>query len=249
MKYSGLFLISGLFSLAATAVHAQHADIRPYIAGGRIVTGTAELDGGIVVPISNHARVFGSEFGEDDPGQPFLAEDPGFLSEDGAFPGGSGHFVGFNALAGLRLWTGSGFGPVPDFETLQVTRGSQSINVGAAPTAGFNFAVIDTHGGLHDHMAYELYGADGNPVPGDGVEPTAGIFLLELELTTTMPGVGASLPLWIVFNSGGEDFEEHHEAAVQWVETHLVPEPMTGLLLALGAGLALRRKRRPDEEL
>ncbi len=64
-------------------VPAAHVDIRPYVSGGRIITGTSELNGAIVDPISDLARVFGAEFGEHDPLQPFFTDQPGFLSEAG----------------------------------------------------------------------------------------------------------------------------------------------------------------------
>lgn len=224
--------------------HGEHLDVRPYVSGGKIVTGAAELDGAIVDPVSDLERVFGVEFGEDDPGQPFFTEDPGFLSEPGAFPGGEGAFVGFNATAGLSYWTGSGFGAVPASETLQITFGSQSVNVATAPVAGFDFAVIDGDEALHEHLDHELYGSDGNAVPAstDGIEATAGIYLLELELTTTMTGVSESDPFWIVFNAGGAEVD--HEAAIEWVEINLVPEPASALFVALGGLFALMRRRR-----
>ncbi|HPD29695.1 MAG TPA: hypothetical protein PLL20_06850 [Phycisphaerae bacterium] len=219
---------------------AAHVDVRAYVQNGAIAVGSSELVGSTVVPLSDRERVFGAEFGEDDPAQPFMTEDPGFLSEDGAFPGGSGHWLGFNALSGLAFWNGSGFAGVPAFESLQITVGSQSVNVANDPAGGFNFAQIGAGGGLHQHMTFELLGSDGNPIPGDGVEPSPGIYLLELELTTTMSDVVSSAPIWIVFNNG--DSEANHEAAAAWVENNLVPEPLSALLLVAGA-LPCRRRR------
>lgn len=242
MRHVNPMIVWGILLAMTVTAFAEHVDIRPYVSGGSIVTGTSELVGATVTPLSDHQRVFGAEFGEDDPGQPFMTEDPGFLSEDGAFPGGAGRFVGFNTLAGLTYWTGSGFAGVPASESLHITKGSQSLVLGTAPAAGFNFAVIDAGNGLHEHLTFELLGSDGNPVPGDGIEPTPGVYLLEMNLTTTMPGVGDSLPFWIAFNSGGEDFEEQHDAAIDWVQTNLVPEPVTGMLLAMGIFTATRRR-------
>ncbi len=224
-------------------VPAAHVDIRPYVSGGRIITGTSELNGAIVDPISDLARVFGAEFGEHDPLQPFFTDQPGFLSEAGAFPGGMGALVGFNVPTGLRYWTGSEFGSIPSGESLQISKGSQTLNVGAAATGGFYFGTLAADEGLHTHLAFELLGSDGNPVPDDGVEPTPGIWLLELTLHTNLAGVGPSDPFWILFNSGGADFEESHEAAIAWVEGNLVPEPASGLLLAIACVAFIRRRK------
>jgi hypothetical protein len=145
--------------------------------------------------------------------------------------------------AGLGCWTGSGFGAVPAGESLQITKGSQSLNVAAGPAPGFYFGIIGATEDLHEHLSFELLGADGNPIPGDGIEPTPGVWLLELTLRTSMIGVADSDPFWLVFNSGGEDFEADHEAAIAWVQSHLVPEPATVFLLAIGTGLIARRQR------
>jgi len=241
-----LFITSIVLTVTLSAItpaQAHHVDIRPYIAGGKIRIGSAELDGSTVIPLTNDTRVFGSEFGEDDPGQPFLSQDPGFLSESGAFPGGAGNYVGFDVLAGLAYWTGSGFGAVPAGESLQITKGSQSINVSASSVAGFYFGIIASNEDLHEHLSFELLGADGNPNPGDGIEPTPGVWLLEMTLHPNMSGVDSSAPFWIVFNSGGEDFEADHQAAIAWVESNLVPEPASAFLLTIGIALIARRTR------
>lgn len=221
---------------------AAHVDVRAYLQDGAIAVGASELVGSTVIPLSDDQRVFGAELGEHDPGQPFMTEDPGFLSEDGAFPGGSGQWLGFNVLAGLAFWNGSGFSGVPSSETLQLTVGSQSVIVAGGAVSGFDFAQIGPSGGLHQHMTFELLGSDGNPIPGDGVEPSPGVYLLELELTTTIGSVASSAPIWIVFNNG--DSEENHEAAVAWAERNLVPEPTSALLLPAGAILRRRLRSR-----
>lgn len=221
---------------------AEHVDVRAYIRDAGVAVGSSELVGSTVVPLADDLRVFGVELGEHDPGQPFMTDHPGFLSEANALPGGSGQWLGFNARSALAFWSGSGFAAVPASESLQISVGSQSVNVGGSAASGFNFAQIAPDGGLHQHMTFELLGSDGNPIPGDGVEPTVGVYLLELELTTTMSGIASSLPFWIVFNNG--DTEEAHDAAITWVETNLVPEPVCALLFPAGALLMLRRRPR-----
>lgn len=225
-------LSTGLTAVLAVTsmLPAQHVDIRPYVSGGRIVTGSAELVGGTVTPVADSQRVFGAELGEV---QPFFGDEPGFLSEPGAFAGGAGEFIGFDVTAGLQYWTGSGFAAAPVGETLNITKGSFDVTIGTDSTAGFRFAQIEPDGGLHEHLEFGLLGSGG--------DPAAGIYLLELSLNTTMSGVAASDPLWIVFNNG--DTEENHGAAEAWVETNLVPEPGTALSLGCGLGLCVLRRR------
>ncbi len=68
-----------LLSVAGTAC-GQHADIRPYVADGRILTaGFNDATSTEVLDM----RVFGYDFGED-PGQPFFAQDPGFNAAAGS---------------------------------------------------------------------------------------------------------------------------------------------------------------------
>jgi hypothetical protein len=234
-----IVVVVAVFSKIALAAHV---DVRAYVQNARIAVGSSELVGSTVVPLSDEQRVFGTELGEDDPGQPFMTEDPGFLSEDGAFPDGSGQWLGFNARAGLAVWNGSGLSGTPASESLQITVGSQSVNVAGGAVPGFNVAQIDAGAGLHQHITFELLGADGNPIPGDGVEQTTGVYLVELELTTTMSGVASSAPIWFVYNNG--DTEENHDAAIEWVESNLVPEPVSALLLSAGAILMFRRRSR-----
>lgn len=218
--------------------HGGHVDVRPYLSGGQIRIGAAELDGAEVEPISDDHRVFGSELGEE---QPLFSDHPGFLAEPGAFPGGAGQWLAFDATAGLGFWNGAGFGAAPAGESLTILLGSQEVNVSTGPVAGFPFALIDLAGGIHQHVEFYLLGSDGNPDPDDGIAPTLGIYLLELSLRTTIEGVAASDPFWIVFNNG--DTEENHELAVEWAEEHLVPEPAVGLMTA-GLGMSLLRRRR-----
>lgn len=238
-KYS-IVTILGVAAFSVAAFGA-HVDIRPYLTDGKITAGAAELAGSTVVPVADHQQVFGAELGEDDPGQPFMSEDPGFLAEIGAFPGGAGKLIAWTALDGLKYWNGSGFGTVPSGESLQITKGSQSTNIASLLPAGFAFGTIHADGGLHEHMTFELLGADGNPIPGDGVEPAAGIYLLTLQLGTTMDGVAPSDPIWLVYNNG--DTEENHDLAVEWVERHLAPEP-AGLIGLMLAGAVLIRGAR-----
>ncbi len=241
---AGLIIASmAAWSAPAWGQHSGHVDVRPYLMHEgeltRIMIGSAELVGAVVVPVSDDHRVFGAELGEE---QPLFSDHPGFLAEAGAFPGAAGHWLAFDATAGLRFWTGSGFGSVPDGESMTILLGSQEVNVSTGPVSGFNFAMIDSAGGIHQHMDFYLLGSDGNPDPDDGIAPTIGIYLLELSIRSTIEDIVPSDPFWIVFNNGGT--EEDHDAAMEWVEQHLVPEPAAGLMSAgLALPLLLRRRR------
>lgn len=238
MRISKAIVVPGILIIAAVA-HAQHMDLRPHLDNNKIAIGAAESQGGVVVPLSDRQYVFGAEFGEADPGQPYFGQDPGFLAEPGAFPGGS--LIGFNIRSGLRYWTGTGFGDVPHGEILMVAKGSHSLTLSEVAQQGFYFGVFDGEGGLHEHLEWQLSGPDGNPPPGGMVAPTVGVYLVELELKTDLPGVANSDPIWLVFNNGDE---EAHEAAVNWIQETYLPEPTSLLLLALGAFAMVGRRGR-----
>ncbi len=235
--FTTVLVIGPVVALTASA-RAQHSDVLIEVSGdNRLVTGNENAG---FVP----SRVFGAEFGEV-PLDPYFAAEPGFEIEDNNpwFTGGD--TFGFNVTADLLAWTGAGFGPVPDSETLTLEKGSQfrTIGTGTGIVGGFTFAVADALGGIHEDLNFLLNGSDGNNLPGDGEEPDPGIYLLEWELTTSAAGITTSLPFWLVFNNGQD--ESVHDAAIEWVEHNLVPEPAGALLLLTGGAFALTRRRRP----
>jgi hypothetical protein len=228
--------------VTATAVMASaHDDIVPYAVGNKIYTG-----GHDDVTASNTVaeRVFGFDFGED-PLDPYNIGDPGF--NNGAF--GVGVFpnngllpanftLGFNVLTNLEYWDGTGaiaFGAAPPGVGLGVNRGSFTVVVdsngqsGTAPTIGSTGAA----GRLHVHLASQLRYSDGT----DPTLPNApdGIYLIGLELTLPGSGVSISDPLYVLYNNNLS--EEQHDAAIEWANTTLVPEP-SGALLGVLAGAA-----------
>jgi hypothetical protein len=70
--------------------------------------------------------------------------------------------------------------------------------------------------------------------------PPEGIYLVELELRTSLAGVQNSAPFWMVLNYGLNGPE--HERAVDYVKEHIVPTPGTAAMLGLAA--ICRRRRR-----
>ncbi|MEO0477358.1 MAG: PEP-CTERM sorting domain-containing protein, partial [Planctomycetota bacterium] len=97
-------------------------------------------------------------------------------------------------------------------------------------------------GRWHRHYVWALYeGLDGNS--GDLLAPSNGVYVLELDVVTDESGIDASDPLFIVFGVGVP--ESQTDAALEYVENNVVPEPTSALALLAGAGLiAVRRRRR-----
>ena len=173
-------------------------------------------------------RVFGYDFGED-PGQPYFAQDPGFnASADSGLPSGSQllfNIVGAGGLglpANLSYWNGVGdvaFAVTPADESLTLNFGSQNrvADDSTAFVAGFSLQTVGASGTIHRHLNAFLNGVSGNP--------TAGIYLLSLELESSDPSIVKSLPFFVLYNNGLS--EDAHDLAIEWVERNVVvPEPI-----------------------
>ncbi len=235
-----VFLAAMLIAVTVycSAGFGQHADIKPDVENGRIVTDawvdpTSEL--------TPDVRLFGYDF-QEDPLDPYFITDPGLNT---AGPSGlpAGSTLSFNIVDGaafglpgnLSFWNGVGsvaFSTVPNLETLRLNLGAQNRTIGSATgaMAGFPIGTIAAGGSIHRHLSSFLQGADGNSTPSDSNEPTAGIYLIPLELTSSDVGIADSLPLFIIYNNGLT--EEVHDSAIEWVETNLlpIPEPATGAM-------------------
>ncbi len=215
-------------SLGTATVQAQHTHAGDF---------EVELDGS---QLEVHPRVMESEL---EAVNGWSTDEPGFDSQPIFTPGTR---IGFNILEPLKIWNGSGFDSLNP--ATQEVMGI-SFNFGL-PTgtvfrltstgfvAGFDIAV-NSAGEWHRHLTFTLSGPGGNFT----IDPTAGIYLLEMELYSTDTSLTTSEPFWIVFNSGGSAFETQHEDATLWVESNLVPEPTTGLMLAAVGALAMLRRR------
>jgi len=206
----------------------------------------------------------------------FVSRSQGLPPGWGPLPGGSALFYFFlsDSLLGrnLSFWDGlpgdglgpvtSGdvdFGPVPDDEVFvgQIEAGFLEFELSVADGAdedvgGSRVATIGEAGGLHNHVSFFLYGDD-TPVVSPG-EPAAdlatpGVYLVTLGVEVAAPGAGApersAPPAYALFAAGDVD-PGALDAATEWVDTVLVPEPSVpaGIAAALATLAALRGRRR-----
>jgi len=209
-----------------------HLDVHVSIVNGKVRTGSIDASDPKNPVITPGARVFGAEFGKIIPD---YTDEPGF--EGTNLPAGAG--IGFNVLAQLGAWNGGGFEPADETITIAVDIGNPglpSITTGTGFVAGFDFAVADLSGVFHQHLDFLLNAAGEGPAPADGV------YLLTLELTSGNTGSLPSRPFWIVFNQNSD--EEMHDAAIDWVNEHLVPAPGVGAAAAVIGCAWLKRRRR-----
>lgn len=226
----------GALALPFAMADEAHLDVSPGSDGSKIITGGFDHDTDEFTP---DIRVFPYEFGEI-PLQPFFAEDPGFnnfsQTDGGTFPANAD--LGFNITDNLLYWDGTGsvtLDPIADATTMIFELGSQSATIGgstALPVSGFTVETSNNDGAIEDtHFDVTLDG------PGL-LDPANGIYVVEAVLTTNV-GLADSDPIWWVFNLGLD--EVAHEAAEEYVENVLVPEPTSLVLLTL-AGLLIRRR-------
>ena len=195
----------------ATAASAQYhaGDIGLLVPAERIETGAFEPSTGELAPI----RVFGGTFG--DSGFTGFTANPGFDAPAGTFL--TGTRVGFDAIAGLRRFTGDGLEIVDDAQ-LRVSFLTLSSTIGGEPVAGFDLAV-QSNGGFHRHLNFTLEGV-GAPLPPPGV------YVVELELYSTDSAVARSEPFFIAFDF--ESGEAARQEAIDWIAAHLLDPPCPG---------------------
>jgi hypothetical protein len=231
--------------IIASTTNAQHADVRPHVVDGQIQTAGFE-DSSSTELLG--LRVFGYDFGED-PAEPFFTQDPGFNAAAGSgLPGGSQllfNIVGSSSLglpANLSYWDGNGgvaFTAAPAGESLTLSFGSQNrvADAGTGFVAGFSLQTVAASGVVHRHLNAFLAGAGG--------DPSAGIYLLPLELESSDTSIQKSLPFLVLYNNGLD--EDAHDAAIEWVQENLVvPEASSLMLAVIGsfASCATRRRKR-----
>jgi hypothetical protein len=231
-------------TLAAPLAHAHEGDIGLSFLAGRLTTGIVEIPSpGAGEFITPGQRVFAAEFA--DLAGSIYADEPGFFSgpltgqTDPTIPAGSR--LGFNILGSVLRWDSAtqSFAAAAPAERIRIEFAAGALTrtspLDGSSVPGFSFDVGPT-GGFDEHLDYYL-----DPAPGQTV-PAAGIYLLTLELYLDGISGSTSMPYYTVFNFGLDETE--HDAAIDYVESNIIPTPTTALILASTAGLAFRRRRR-----
>lgn len=210
------------------AAFSHGGDIGFKIVGGSLKTGSV-LDDGSGEYVLPGQRVFGGEMLISDG----VSDEPGFYAEAGTLH--SGDLISFSVRKALRVWNGTDFNSIAD-ETMRIENPAGTAFVETPLTdpsspiaAGWGFA-FPASGDLDEHPIYYV---NGRTVPG--------IYLLELELTTSQAGIINSPSFWVVFNDGGD--ESQHDAAIGWTQDNLVPAPGAAALLVFGGLIPTRRRR------
>jgi len=216
LPFATLAAALGAIGAGPDAALAQHrGDIFLQVVDGRIETGRVEEDESITSPVVAFAGLFG------DSGCHPFTDNPGFDSFVGTFEVGTR--IGWNALDGWRVWNGKdGFEPTGG-EFLEISFLAQSVEVRDDPVEGFSIAV-QPDGGFHKHVDFCMSACPNGCTPPPDHDD--GVYLLNLELFSTDPGVGGSEAFWIVFNY--HDTEERFQSAFAWAEENLPAPPCRG---------------------
>jgi len=230
MRRNTAIVVLALSALPAAAVagagagedHTHEGDIVLTVRHGRIITGSGEGAD------FRRAQVFGSEFGAE--GFPNTTDEPGFDNLLGTFAPGS--LISFYILSELLQWDGAALGSTLNGEVMEISLGPVAVTTSSGFVPGFTLPVGES-GEWHEHYEYTLI--DG----GRGV--TDGVFALKMNLVSDDPGVGRSIPFWLVFNQNAD--EAIHDGVIDWVAAKVVPAPGAVALLIPTALGAVRRRR------
>lgn len=205
--------VIGVLSGATANAQGHVGDIGLRVAtDGKITTHEITSAG-----IGSETRVFRASFG--DTGIAAFTSNPGFDALPGTF--NTSYRIGFNIRTALAVWNGTAFeatdpgGPLAG-ERLKISFITSNVTSNAGSVPGFSLAV-QSDGGWHRHLSFNLLAAPGTPAP------TPGIYLLELELWSTDPAVLQSKPLWMVMNHASTP--DAHDAAAAWVIDNSLPNP------------------------
>ena len=255
----------------AFAQEEPHFDVLLYDDGaGNLRAGAIDVDE--LLPELDTVAIEGELFGDSTAGTPtFQGADPGFFGVSDAnagllggandnLPSGAAVTIDFLVEPTLNIslayWdAGLGqFGATPNGETLTLTQGASFFGSLGGTTEVLGVAIGSTSvttGFLDDHPDYDLGAATPGAYLAFGQANVAGLS-------------GPSNPFWLVFGTldeceetascsaaqelFNEAIEEQIEAGIDYVNTTLVPEPGTALLMGLGLmGLGHASRSRSGE--
>jgi hypothetical protein len=251
MRFRAISFAVASITIAAVSsfARAEDFDVSPAIgAGNKIVTNA--FQDGAEAEIKN-VRVFPYAFGEEET-QPYFLSDPGFHPLPGVSGFAGGSLIGFNLLAPLRYWSGTGspsFSAVGTGDSLRFEFGSSAVTStgGGIPSpSGFGFGVIEPSGEFDDHLSTYLLAPSGT-IANPGM-PTEGIYLVAMSLTSDQAGVVPSDPLYLLFSNGATD-DAVLAASIYARDTFAagsvlaVPEPTTTLAAVATLTAFIRRLR------
>ena len=225
MKIQRCSLFVAALAAGVTVPHAlayiPAGDLYLYPQGGAVRTGLLSEDGLTTTP---DVRVFFAELGEDVPN---FAEEPGWQSPDGTFPGAG--TLTFTIGGAVRRWDGVDFFTRVGFMSLAFGPLGPIVSPASdSPVVGFALP-IDASGGLHDHPDYELL-----------APASDGVYLLPLGFSTDYPGLAPSSPVWFLFAQNADAASS--QAAYDWAAAN-IPAPMTIAWLAAPCLLTRRHRR------
>jgi hypothetical protein len=223
---------------SAAAVRAD-LDIRPYLSGGRIVTGGHDDALNVDVP---QARACGYLFGED-PLSPLAMTDPGFNSGAGDLTPGAQ--LSFAVHGPLLYWDGTGaitFAAAPAGAALGLQKFSPPATIleaamtgASGEQGGFAIGTVQVGGQIHQHLTSVLSMADSS-LPPDGV------YAFELSAILGANESTRSERFYLVYGNGVD--EAVLDDAVGYLGAAAVPEPGCLGLAGLSGVMLLRRTRR-----
>lgn len=216
-------------------VFAHGSDVGLIARNGRLVTVEAEGEPPTQVFGSDPMRVFGVDL-------EFIAadnlvgvEEPGFATSDAAV---LGQTIGFTHLRALRRWNAV----AGAFESTSFTMTAGRTDLGLAnvttPTTDTPTPITPIPN-FPDDMHYLWTLDQATSASGEGIYLVEGIFT---NPVVGGNGLASSEPVWFVFNYGLD--EEEHDAAIEYVESTLVPTPGAAIIGAMGLAAAARRRRR-----
>ena len=163
---------------------------------------------------------------------------PGIAPQAGQFATGS--ILTLTFVDGLKIWGGTDFVD-PGTEQFDAYRGANrtagAITSDSGPFSSFSFTAITNAAGEHKTAYGRLL--------GDGIAPNTlsddGVYLVGLQLSTSEAGVSPSLPYYFLLSKNASTADQ--AAARAYVETYVIPEPASGLLVLVGVLMLGRRRR------